>query len=140
MNKPDGDVGKRKPSTRNSAFDNAVGATNNNLPESDDSDERQAYFYEKPKIPFDLPESTNIHTNTVPPKTYLFLLLFFQFHFPLFDSLQRSLIQIFNFSNDVEDFDGYQYPKPAVAFPLPTTTANPDAESLPTDSARFSKG
>ncbi|XP_055314609.1 uncharacterized protein LOC129575315 [Sitodiplosis mosellana] len=120
LNKPDGsEVGKRnsqKPSGRNPARDNAISATDNNLPESDESDERQAYYYPKPKTPFELgtpqiPESTNIHTNTVPPK-----------------------------NDDIEDFDGYQYPKPSRAFPFPpTTTSNPDAESLPTDSARLRK-
>lgn len=68
LNKPDGEVGKRnsqKP-LRSPARDTA-GVTDNNLPEgSDESDERQAYFYDKPKIPFEF-ESTNIHTNTVPP-------------------------------------------------------------------------
>lgn len=45
------------------------------------------------------------------------------------------------FSDDLEDFDGYQYPKPAIPFPLPsTTTSNPDAETVPTDSARLRKG
>lgn len=73
LNKPDGsESGKRNPqkaqgSARNPPLnDNAIGATSNNLPESDESDERQAYFYDKPKIPFEF-ESTNIHTNTVPP-------------------------------------------------------------------------
>lgn len=44
------------------------------------------------------------------------------------------------FSEQIEEFDGYQYPKPAIPFPFPTTTNNPDAESLPTDSARLRKG
>jgi len=115
LNKPDGgELGKRnsqKPSSRNPARENSIGVTDNNLPESGESDERQAYFYDKPKIPFEF-ESTNIHTNTVPPT-----------------------------NDQIEDFDGYQYPKPAIPFPLPgTTTSNPDAESLPTDSARLRKG
>lgn len=67
LSKPDGDEGKRPKAPANPRLDNAIGATNNNLPESDESDERQAYFYDKPKIPFEY-ESTNIHTNTVPPK------------------------------------------------------------------------
>lgn len=71
LNKPDGsDLGKRnsqKPSGRNPARDNAIGVTDNNLPESGESDERQAYYYPKPEKPFEF-ESTNIHTNTVPPK------------------------------------------------------------------------
>lgn len=76
LNKPDGTLdnriaaqkpgggGGRSPSAR----DNAIGATDNNLPESGETDDRQAYYYDKPKIPFEY-ESTNIHTNTVPPKT-----------------------------------------------------------------------
>lgn len=49
-------------------------------------------------------------------------------------------------SDEIEDFGGYQYPKPAIPFPLPTSTSNPDAESVPnglapsTDSARLRKG
>ncbi|XP_031616869.1 uncharacterized protein LOC116336846 [Contarinia nasturtii] len=113
LNKPDGELSKRnsqKP-LRSPTRNNAIGVTDNNLPEeSDESDERQAYYYDKPKIPFEF-ESTNIHTNTVPPT-----------------------------NDQLEDFDGYQYPKPAIPFPLPTTTSNPDAESLPTDSARLQKG
>lgn len=78
LNKPDGsELGKRnlqKPNGRNPARDNAIGATDNNLPESGESDERQAYYYPKPKVPFEDKletvtdvESTNIHTNTVAP-------------------------------------------------------------------------
>lgn len=75
LNKPDGgELGKRNSqktsqgSDRSAARDNAIGASDNenNLPDSDESDERRAYFYDKPKIPFEF-ESTNIHTNTVPP-------------------------------------------------------------------------
>lgn len=47
----------------------------------------------------------------------------------------------FFFSDQIEDFAGYQYPKPAIPFPLPTTatTQNPDAENFSTDSARLTK-
>lgn len=52
-----------------------VNGIENNLAETDDSDERQAYFYDKPKIPFESEdrESTNIQvTSTLPPKRYEF--------------------------------------------------------------------
>lgn len=65
LNKPDGEIGKRnlaKASARN-----GNGSNNNKVTDSDESDERQAYYYDKPKVPFEF-ESTNIHTNTVPPK------------------------------------------------------------------------
>lgn len=65
LNKPDGEIGKRN-SAKASAR-NGNGSNNNKVSDSDDSDERQAYYYDKPKIPFEF-ESTNIHTNTVPPK------------------------------------------------------------------------
>lgn len=47
-----------------------VNGINNNLAETDDSDERQAYYYDKPKIPFETEdrESTNIVSSTIPPK------------------------------------------------------------------------
>lgn len=71
LNRPDGDGGNRiaqKPgSARNPARDNSIGTTDNKLPDSDESEERQAYFYDKPKIPFEF-DSTNIQINTVPPK------------------------------------------------------------------------
>lgn len=77
LNKPDGDVSKRNslggrgnPSVRINGIDNS----NNKLAETDDSDERQAYYYDKPKIPFDLPDSSNIQINTVPPKKYALLI------------------------------------------------------------------
>lgn len=55
--------------------------------------------------------------------------------------LHHAQFVMFHFSDDLEDFDGYQYPKPAIPFPLPsTTTSNPDAETVPTDSARLRKG
>lgn len=57
LNKPDGDAGNRisqKPGSAraNPARDNAIGATNNNSPDSDESDERREYFYDKPKYVF----------------------------------------------------------------------------------------
>lgn len=69
LNKPDSTLGKRQRPSGNAAAARASedGVTDNNLPDSDESDERQAYYYDKPKIPFEY-ESTNIHTNTVPPK------------------------------------------------------------------------
>lgn len=63
LNQPE-DFGKRNTVKVTSRQDND--AETNKLSETDDSDERQAYFYDKPKIPFEF-ESTNIHTNTVPP-------------------------------------------------------------------------
>lgn len=66
LNKPDATLGNRI-SQRPSARDSENGVTDNNLPDSDESDDRQGYVYDKPKIPFEY-ESTNIHTNTVPPK------------------------------------------------------------------------
>lgn len=75
LNKPDGgELGKRNSqkasqgSDRSAAHDNEIGVSDNEnkLPDSDESDERRAYFYDKPKIPFEF-ESTNIQTNTVPP-------------------------------------------------------------------------
>lgn len=73
LNKPDGgDADKRKPNKPQTDGKSSPRFGGNNLAETDDSDERQAYYYDKPKIPFELPsevpESTNIHTNTVPPK------------------------------------------------------------------------
>lgn len=77
LNKPDATLGNRisqRPSGNGAsaaaaaaARESENGVTDNNLPDSDESDDRQAYFYDKPKIPFEF-ESTNIHTNTVPPK------------------------------------------------------------------------
>lgn len=71
LNRPEGgEAGNRisqKPgSARNPARDNSIGTTDNKLPDSDESDDRQAYFYDKPKIPFEF-DSTNIQINTVPP-------------------------------------------------------------------------
>lgn len=73
LNKPDGDIGKRnslKPqaSGRGPVVRYNGDNNNNKLAETEDSDERQAYYYDKPKIPFDLPDSSNIQINTVPPK------------------------------------------------------------------------
>lgn len=72
LNKPDSTLGNRisqRPlgNAAAAARDSENGVTDNNLPDSDESDDRQAYYYDKPKIPFEY-ESTNIHTNTVPPK------------------------------------------------------------------------
>lgn len=71
LNKPDATLGNRisqRPSGNAAAArDSDNGVTDNNLPDSDESDDRQGYVYDKPKIPFEY-ESTNIHTNTVPPK------------------------------------------------------------------------
>lgn len=72
LNKPDGENGKRKANGKGDGKNPppypVKRINGNNLSENEDSDERQAYYYDKPKIPFELPESTNIHTNTVPPK------------------------------------------------------------------------
>lgn len=72
LNKPDSTFGNRisqRPSGNGAAArDSDNGVTDNNLPgNSDESDDRQAYYYPKPEKPFEF-ESTNIHTNTVPPK------------------------------------------------------------------------
>lgn len=73
LNRPDSTLGNRiaqRPPGNEAAAaarESENGVTDNNLPDSNESDDRQAYFYDKPKIPFEF-ESTNIHTNTVPPK------------------------------------------------------------------------
>lgn len=71
LNKPDGEVDKRnsvKPQGNGRSPTVRIDSNSNNLAETDNSDERQAYYYDKPKIPFDLPDSSNIQINTVPPK------------------------------------------------------------------------
>lgn len=78
LNKPDAEDGKRKIGKPQNNIRNLApypvvrtnGLVANALAETDDSDERQAYYYDKPKIPFETEdrESTNIITNTVPPK------------------------------------------------------------------------
>lgn len=60
-----------------------VNGIENNLAETDDSDERQAYYYDKPKIPFESEdrESTNIQvTSTLPPKRYESILFASKFY------------------------------------------------------------
>lgn len=55
LNSPEGGEGgnriSQKPGSAraNPARDNAIGATDNNLPDSDESGERREYFYDKPK-------------------------------------------------------------------------------------------
>lgn len=63
LNRPD-EFGNRNSVKVTSRSDND--AETNKLSETEDSDERVPYYYDKPKIPFEF-ESTNIHTNTVPP-------------------------------------------------------------------------
>lgn len=63
LNRPD-EFGKRN-SVKATARQDSDSETNK-LSENDESDERQGYVYDRPKIPFEF-ESTNIHTNTVPP-------------------------------------------------------------------------
>lgn len=77
--------------------------------QNDVDDEPQGYFYDKPMVPFEDGEPSNIEpvtsTTEEPP-------------------------------SKIEEFDGYFYPKPAVPFPFPETTTESDAETLPDASAR----
>lgn len=54
---------------------------------------------------------------------------------------KKRFLKFINYSRaSSEEFEGYQYPKPSIPFPLPTTTDDSDIENLTGTPARLIRG